>query len=382
MDKPLPELPQNRAQRGLKHVQPTVNWATLSTDAQAHLRTFILCALEEAKETVPEEESEEWATAIEHALAELGERMSLGGWLVGLRRTRARRMQERNERQGARRQQGTDATMARKEEGSLRGKGAHPQAGQDEQGHFTLSRHNGKGNVQFPLPPEPSTKELVQSLRAHTRIAAAPSPKPTAKHLLLTVAPPGSIPMPIHQADVEDYEFPRSQFGCIFSPGIFTLPEIDDVEDEHGAVLYGLDTWERKSAYLFVCCQLCHISSSATVDERYAAPDSRRHLRLPRCCLKARIRSTHQSAPSVDLLIPVSPPRPVSTGGFSCPLTFPQAVPPADGAAWQCWRSDHSSCQHRSRQKAQTARLCVYSLGFHLPQERRPPASRRTYSPL
>ena len=39
MDKPLPELPQSKPHRGLKHIQATSKWATLTTEAQAHLRT-------------------------------------------------------------------------------------------------------------------------------------------------------------------------------------------------------------------------------------------------------------------------------------------------------------------------------------------------------
>lgn len=248
MDKPLPELPQHRLPRGLKHVQAAASWPTLSVDAQAHLHTFILYALEESKDAVPEEEAEEWAEAIEHALAELGERIALGGWLVGLRRARMRRMQERAERVSARRLS-TETVVLRREEGSssLKGKGAQAPGSHDEQGYFTLSRHNGKGAVQFPLPPEPSTRELVKTLRARL-VASTPNPKPTAKHLLLTVAAPGTMPSPIEQDDAADYEFPRSQFGCIFSPGIFTVPEKDDVEeDERGAILYGLDSWDRKS---------------------------------------------------------------------------------------------------------------------------------------
>ena len=98
MNKPLPELPPNKTHRGLKHIQSTVNWATLSIDAQAHLRTFILYALEEERDTLPQDEWEEWASAVEHGLTELGERISLGGWLVGVRRTKLKRIQEKEER--------------------------------------------------------------------------------------------------------------------------------------------------------------------------------------------------------------------------------------------------------------------------------------------
>lgn len=255
MDKPLPELPPNQTARGLKHIQSTVNWATLSIDAQAHLRSFILYALEEERDALPEDEWEEWAVAVEHGLAELGERISLGGWLVGIRRARVRRMQERAERLLAKRNQSTDTLVPRKDEGgSVKGKSAQPQPAQDEPGsYFSLSRHTGKSaapptqSIHSTLAnqtAEQPLRERLQTLRAHALQPAAPTPKPTAKHLLLTVAPLGVTPV-IHQDDEDEYVFPHSQLACVFVPGVYTLPQAEDLEeDEHGAILYGLDSWD------------------------------------------------------------------------------------------------------------------------------------------
>ena len=117
MDKPLPDLPLSKSLKGTKHIQPSVNWATLSVDARAHLRKFILHALEEAGDVVPDDEREEWAGAVEHALTELGERILLGGWLVGIRRARMKRIQERLEHAHAAKTQGVDPPTLRRDEG-------------------------------------------------------------------------------------------------------------------------------------------------------------------------------------------------------------------------------------------------------------------------
>jgi 1-phosphatidylinositol-3-phosphate 5-kinase len=244
MDKPLPDLPESKTLRGLKHVPPNANWATLSVDGREHLHRFILHALEEAKDTLPEDEWEEWAVGVEHALAELGERISLGGWLVGLRRMRMCRMQEMMEHNMAKKIQSSDAGTSRRDDGgSPRGKGAQAQSAQDEPGFFTLGRHSGKGTGQSPQPTGLSLRESLQNLRTQAALNSAPGPKPTAKHLLLTVAPPGRMPV-VQQSDTEEYEFPRSRFSCTFFPGVFAMPQaIDSEEDEYGNILYGLDTW-------------------------------------------------------------------------------------------------------------------------------------------
>ena len=246
MDKPLPELP-HKTHRSHKHPQPNTNWATLSVDAQEHLHKFILHALEESDDAVPQDEWEEWATGVEHALRDLGERISLGGWLVGIRRAKMLRIREKAERLMAKKVQGSDTVISRKDDGpsSVRGKGSQPNG--NEPGYFTLGRYNGKsaGQASQTSEAEPSFKETLQSLRTQaTTLRASPGPKPTAKHLLLTVAPPGRMPV-TDQSDAEEYEFPRSQFTCSFFPGVFAMPQAgDSEEDEHGVILYGLDTWD------------------------------------------------------------------------------------------------------------------------------------------
>ena len=247
MDKPLPELPQSKPHRGLKHIQATSKWATLTTEAQAHLRNFILHALAESKDVLSDDDREEWASAIERGLSDLGERMSLGGWLVGIRRTRMRRIQEREEKAAAKKAQNADLAVPRKDEGSsVKGKGTPVQPAQEEQGYFSIGRQTSKSTVQSSQTAEARLRESLQTLRVLAQQTALPNPKPTAKHLLLTVSPPGVIPV-IHQSDADEYEFPSAQFTCTFTPSTYMLPKVDDKEeDEHGAILYGLDSWDCK----------------------------------------------------------------------------------------------------------------------------------------
>ena len=136
---------------------------------------------------------------------------------------------------------------SRKDEGSsVKGKGAPVQPAQEEQGYFSLGRQSGKGTVQPPQTTEVSLQESLQTLRVRAQQTTLPNPKPAAKHLLLTVSPPGVIPI-IHQSDADEYEFPSAQFACTFTPGVYMLPKAEDrEEDEHGTILYGLDSWDRK----------------------------------------------------------------------------------------------------------------------------------------
>ena len=197
-----------------------------------------------------EDEREEWAVGVEHALAELGERISLGGWLVGIRRMRMLRMKERAERAAAKRAQSSDVVTSRKDEGgssSLRGKGAPAQPTHDEPGFFTLGRHSVKSAPTADGSQESqstvSIEESLQTLRTQAALHYVPGPKPTAQHLLLTIAPPGHMPV-IQQSDTEEYEFPHSQSSCIFLPGVFAMPQsADSAEDEFGGILFGLDSW-------------------------------------------------------------------------------------------------------------------------------------------
>ncbi|THG96522.1 hypothetical protein EW026_g5324 [Hermanssonia centrifuga] len=245
MEKPLPDVPHPSAGAGnlksprgpgtKRATQISTNTTTLTIDARDHLHQFILAALEgegEEKEGTSAGSSEserlEWAVGLETALGALGERISLGGWLPGLRRARTRRRQEKElarakERASSKRMESTDTVMpSRKEEGTLKSKGTlhHPHFDpKDELGYLSAGLKDGE-------KAEEGRRASVQLLRDLASRPGVATPKPTAKHLLLTVTSYGA-PVPPPPEDM-GYEFDE------------TLVQ----SDAHGAVLYGLETWD------------------------------------------------------------------------------------------------------------------------------------------
>lgn len=244
MDKPLPSVPEPKPAPGSKHTQSSASLATLSVEVHAHLRKFVLHAVSEEADVIPEPDWEDWTSAIEGALGQLGERIALGGWLVGLRRARTRKTQNR-EREQAKRTKSAETVASRREELARTLK-----AKISDESYFSVGRLTGRSVATvasqpiavLELPSPIPTKESLQSLRDLASRPSAPAPKPTAKHLLLTVSPLHSTP-----PDGAHYDLPRSRVYCVFIAGVFAVPEDMTSEgDEHGLILYGLDTWDGK----------------------------------------------------------------------------------------------------------------------------------------
>jgi hypothetical protein len=92
-------------------------------------------------------------------------------------------------------------------------------------------------------PPKPPTGTAMEQISLWLSKGLPPSPKPYAKHLLLTVTAYGHVP-----DNISDFEFVPSAVGCTFSSSRFILPHPTSspkhAEHEEGIILYGLDEWD------------------------------------------------------------------------------------------------------------------------------------------
>ncbi|KAI0701295.1 hypothetical protein BC835DRAFT_236879 [Cytidiella melzeri] len=258
MEKPLPEIPQplSSAKNGL---HAPANWATLTVDGRNHLRRFILHCLEEAQDVIPLNDREACAVSVEVALDELGERVAMGGWLAGVRRARRRKV-DALEKQRAKHSitrtgvtaDGIDATP-RPDSNSYHGE-------LKEDGYFSLGRLDGIRPSKEAATP--TRQDLLASLRVLAEKQAPPTPKPTAKHVLLTVSP--SKPVAAGDSDRQ----------CVFTPGVFAMPNDEESSGSaQGEILYGWDSWEQLLIAENSSLQLVGgtFSLSVVQDEQYRA---------------------------------------------------------------------------------------------------------------
>jgi len=219
-DKPLPTLPK-------RHDAPKLT--TLSVEARNHTRRFVLRALEEVASAIPESDwnhdKEAWTDGIFDALDSLGDAVANGGWIVGTNRSRRASIQRKLALRDAK--EGTTTADAVTEPKSI--------AATD------VSEHA----ADIP-PPKPPTGAAMEQISLWLSKAIPPSPKPHAKHILLTVTAFGHLP------DVSDFEFVPSAVGCTFFPSRFMIPHpvssSKHAEHEEGIILYGLDEWDGQSS--------------------------------------------------------------------------------------------------------------------------------------
>ena len=216
-EKPLPVLPKRHDASKL---------TTLSVEARSHTRRIILRALEEESSAIPRNdwnhERDAWADRILDALDSLGDGIADGGWIVGASRSRRasiqRKLIPRDNREG------TTTADAVTEPKSI--------AVSD------LPEHA----VDLPPPKLPASTAMDQ-ISLWLSKALPPSPKPYAKHLLLTVTAYGHVP-----DNVSDFELVPSAVGCAFFSSRFMLPHLTSsskhIEPEEGIILYGLDEWD------------------------------------------------------------------------------------------------------------------------------------------
>ena len=212
-----------------------MNPTTLTIDAREHLHRFIVQAIQDEGEVLErsEADAEEWASALENALGTLAERLSLAGWLPGLRRARMRR-REQKERIRLEKANRSD-TVVKKDESKIKTTETQEPEVKEVVGYLSIGRREGW------MMPKP-WQDTYRTLRDAALKAPSLTPKPAAKHVLLAVAPYGSHPPPSSE-DADSLGLPVVM--CTFVPGLFALPPDDTPEDEvREVVLCGLDSWE------------------------------------------------------------------------------------------------------------------------------------------
>ena len=214
-EKPLPTPPK-------KHDAPKLT--TLSVEARNHTRKFIIRSLEEESSVIAggdwNHDKDAWTDGILDALDSLGDGVTNGGWIVGANRARRARIQRKLALRDAKEGPSTTDTVA------------------EPKNISDVSEHNTD-----PPPPKPPAGTVMEQISLWVSKALPPSPKPYAKHLLLTVSAYGHVP-----DNVSDFEFVPSTAGCAFFPSRFVLPHpassSKHAEYEEGFILYGFNEWD------------------------------------------------------------------------------------------------------------------------------------------
>ena len=226
-EKPLPTLPK-------KHDAPKLT--TLSVEARNHARRFIIHALEEESTAITGNDwngdNDAWADGLLDSLDSLGDGVANGGWIVGANRLRRasaqRKLAQRNTKEVETTTTTTAAATATADAVVEPKNIAIPD----------VSEHGAD-----PPPPKPTPGTAMEQILLWVSKTLPPSPKPYAKHILLTVSVYGHVP-----DNISDFEFVPSAVGCAFLPSRFTLPSpassSKHAEYEEGIILYGLDEWD------------------------------------------------------------------------------------------------------------------------------------------
>lgn len=245
MEKPLPDLPQSP--RLLKNTQVATP-TTLTVDAREHLHRFILHAIQDEGVALHStgDNAEEWTRTMESSMSALAERMAMGGWLAGLRRARTQRTDERERARqkdivSSGKHESNDVPGGKKEKEDSKSKSGDVQDldAKEWGGYLSIGYKDGHPGSHT----EEIWKEQFRSLQEAAKKPHTVIPKPTAKHLLLTVAPFGTVhPQPYEETT---YEVIMPKVDCIFTPGVYTLPEnVASEVDARAVVLHGFDSWD------------------------------------------------------------------------------------------------------------------------------------------
>ncbi|KAI0795874.1 hypothetical protein C8Q75DRAFT_744203 [Abortiporus biennis] len=228
MEKPLPDIPDVKSS-----TQSRNTVFALSVEGRAQFRKLIYHALEDDANTA-DGEIGHWVDAFESALRDMGQCIAMGGWLVGFRRARASRRKivpkPTVECDSSSRKTGQSSEMPReKDEGKT-----------SESGSSILrsSSSDDKGKQDDARPG--SFFDALQNLREFVSRSTIPSPKPHAKHLLLTFCSNNAAPT-FHSAEDAAYEFVQTAVAISFTSGTFQPPG-EDLQESN--ILYGLDNWE------------------------------------------------------------------------------------------------------------------------------------------
>ncbi|THH27587.1 hypothetical protein EUX98_g6604 [Antrodiella citrinella] len=216
MEKPLPDIPapttrSNQPRSGVK-------LTSLTIDSHEHIHKFLLRILEDEDSVA---NRDEWANAVEAALREFGEGLSLGGWLTGLKRAKLLRK-----------------TLQRKEgsEGSVSSEKSSVSKKAVASGEHVVNSTPGSIGDLSNDPGE-VWKGHLESLRSVVARPAAPTPKPRVRHLVLTVAPYGEEGLDLSLG------YRKPTVVCKFVSGKYSLPARNASQDEMERVLCGLDDW-------------------------------------------------------------------------------------------------------------------------------------------
>ncbi len=232
MEKPLPDLPAGKA---TSRRRTSANLA-LTVEARSHLYRFVSHALGEESDV---RDKDVWAERVGAALNDLGAAVEHGGWLAGLRRARYVRKRHHDEEEKQRAKE--DGRRDKEEEERARNR-------------TTKGRSKLKAElvVEDELVDDASSVEILaaslEQLREAALMPSVSTPKPSMKHLVLSVSgPPSSEPS-------EDMGFKlirTTTVHCSFNPGDFTLPKSVSGEDvTESVVLYGLHEWD--GTYIWV----------------------------------------------------------------------------------------------------------------------------------
>lgn len=229
-DKPLPIIP--KPQENSYRLT-----TTLSVESRNHARQFILRALEEENAVIArndwDSEKDSWATGLLDALDVLGEHMANGGWLAGIRRSRK-------------------AGILRKTSVNERKNQPPTQDDPEMDAESPADASNESSSQSIP------SEQALTQLRVLLSKLTLPSPKPAAKHMLLTTGAFGTR----NAIPIEDtgFDLIPSSVGCVFTPNFFLMPWSSGTSTgkdvASGVVLFGLEEWDGKICRLS-CLERC-----------------------------------------------------------------------------------------------------------------------------
>ncbi|KAI0824412.1 hypothetical protein BC628DRAFT_1379436 [Trametes gibbosa] len=224
-EKPLPDIPSG-SHMTTRHALSL----TLTIEARAHLRRFLVRALDEEDDV---REKDTWAERIESSLDELGAGVVRGGWLPGLRRARYVRRRHRDELE---RQEQEERMQKEKEEEertknkTMKGRSRMREAVLD-------GAHTGN------MLTDEERNAALEQLRTTATQPFIPTPKPSVKHLLLTVAGLGS--QAAEPAEDMGFRLVRPAIGCSFRASEYVFPRAAVlVNDAEASILFGLHEWD------------------------------------------------------------------------------------------------------------------------------------------
>ncbi|TFY80195.1 hypothetical protein EWM64_g3820 [Hericium alpestre] len=234
--KPLPALPQHSFNAATKHIK------ALTVDSSGHITGLINHLLED-DDSLRADDKDAWCDALHAALDGLVDAAVSGEWLADIKHAKVRR-----------RSDGVDAALEKKQvqERSKASKDAEARKGKGSQVQNAENDDRIRGDEEESQAVDRRLQEqqhqilALRQLRSFTSKPGPSTPRPSAKHLLLTVATfdeqTGSY---FKAADVLSTPVRR----CVFAPNAFSLPDPDpsgDVEDLEAAspfLLFGLREW-------------------------------------------------------------------------------------------------------------------------------------------